>query len=328
MLWFLTKRMIFMVPTLIAVSMVTFAIIQLPPGDYLTTLMADWASQGGAVEAGTLEALRDRYGLDQPIHVQYWKWVSGIVLNGDFGVSFEFNRPVTDVIWDRLGFTLLISVLTLIFIWVLAIPIGIISAVWQYSITDYATTALAFFFLAIPNFLLALVMMYVLVNSFGVSVGGLFSPEFEDAPWSWARVVDFWQHAWLPIFIVGSGGLAALVRILRANLLDELNQPYVTTARAKGQSELRLLLRYPVRVALNPMISTLGWILPALVSGEIIVSVVMSLPTTGPLLLRSLLAQDMYLAGSLILMVSVLTVIGTLVSDILLALVDPRIRLE
>lgn len=328
MLWFLAKRLVFMVPTLIAVSIVTFAIIQLPPGDYLTTLMADWASQGGAVEAGTLEAMRERYGLDQPIYVQYWKWISGIVLRGDFGVSFEFNRPVTDVIWDRLGFTLLISLLTLIFLWVVAIPIGIISAVRQYSITDYVATFLAFFFLAIPNFLLALVMMYVLVNSFGMSVGGLFSTEFEDAPWSWARVVDFMQHAWLPIFIVGTGGMAALVRILRANLLDELNQPYVTTARAKGQSELVLLLRYPVRMALNPMISTLGWILPALVSGEIIVSVVMSLPTTGPLLLRSLLAQDMYLAGSLILMVSVLTVIGTLVSDILLALVDPRIRLE
>jgi peptide/nickel transport system permease protein len=328
MLWFLTKRMIYMVPTLVAVSIVTFAIIQLPPGDYLTTLMADWASQGGAVESGTLDAMRQRYGLDQPVYVQYWKWISGIVLRGDFGVSFEFNRPVTDVIWNRLGYTLLISFLTLIFIWALAIPIGIISAVRQYSVTDYVTTFFAFVFLAIPNFLLALVMMYLLVSQFGMSVGGLFSSEYQDAPWSWGKFVDFASHVWLPIFIVGTGSLAALVRILRANLLDELNQPYVTTARAKGQSELRLLLRYPVRIALNPMISTLGWILPALVSGEIIVSVVMSLPTTGPLLLRSLLAQDMYLAGSLILMVSVLTVIGTLVSDILLAIVDPRIRLQ
>jgi peptide/nickel transport system permease protein len=328
MIAFVAKRLLYMIPTLFAVSLVTFAIIQLPPGDYLTTLMADWASQGGAVEAGTLEAMRQRYGLDQPIYVQYWKWISGIVMRGDFGISFEFNRPVADVIWNRLGFTLLISLLTLIFIWALAIPIGIVSAVRQYSIADHMTTFLAFLFLAIPNFLLALVMMYVLVAHFGIRVGGLFSPEFQDAPWSWAKFVDFMGHVWLPVFVVGTGGLAALVRILRANLLDELNQPYVVTARAKGLSEFRLLLRYPVRLALNPMISTLGWILPALVSGEIIVSVVMSLPTTGPLLLRSLLAQDMYLAGSLILMVSVLTVIGTLISDILLALVDPRIRLQ
>jgi peptide/nickel transport system permease protein len=325
---FFFKRLLFMIPTLLAVSLVTFAIIQLPPGDYLTTLMADWASQGGAVEIGTLESMRQRYGLDQPVYVQYWKWISGIVFRGDFGVSFEFNRPVTDVIWNRLGFTLLISVLTLIFIWVLAIPIGIISAVRQYSIADHLTTFLAFLFLAIPNFLLALVMMYVLVAHFGIRVGGLFSPEYQGVPWSLGKFFDFMKHVWLPVFVVGTGGLAALVRILRANLLDELNQPYVVTARAKGLSEFRLLVRYPLRLALNPMISTLGWILPALVSGEIIVSVVMSLPTTGPLLLRALLAQDMYLAGSLILMVSVLTVVGTLVSDTLLALVDPRIRLQ
>jgi len=328
MLWFITRRLIYMVPTLFAVSLVTFAIIQLPPGDYLTTLMADWASQGGAVEQGTLESMRQRYGLDQSIYVQYWKWISGIIFAGDFGISFEFNRPVTDVIWNRLGFTLLISVLTLLFIWALAIPIGIYSAVRQYSIGDHVTTFFAFLFLAIPNFLLALVMMYVMVSQFGMRVGGLFSPEYQDAPWSWGKFVDFASHVWVPVFVVGTGGLAALVRILRANLLDELNQPYVVTARAKGLSEFRLLMRYPVRLALNPMISTLGWILPALVSGEIIVSVVMSLPTTGPLLLRSLLAQDMYLAGSLILMVSVLTVIGTLVSDILLAAIDPRIRLQ
>lgn len=328
MIPFVVKRLLFMIPTLFAVSLVTFAIIQLPPGDYLTTLMADWASQGGAVEMGTLESMRQRYGLDQPVYVQYWKWISGIVFRGDFGISFEFNRPVTDVIWNRLGFTLLISVLTLIFIWVLAIPIGILSAVRQYSIADHTTTFFAFLFLAIPNFLLALVMMYVLVAHFGIRVGGLFSPEYQGVPWSWGKFVDFLKHVWLPVFVVGTGGLAALVRILRANLLDELNQPYVVTARAKGLSEFRLLVRYPLRLALNPMISTLGWILPALVSGEIIVSVVMSLPTTGPLLLRALLAQDMYLAGSLILMVSVLTVVGTLVSDTLLALVDPRIRLQ
>jgi peptide/nickel transport system permease protein len=325
---FILKRLLFMIPTLFAVSIVAFTIIQLPPGDYLTTLMADWASQGGAVESGTVEVLRERYGLDQPMYIQYYKWISGILLHGDFGVSFELNKPVTEVIWGRLGYTFLISFCTLVFIWSVAVPIGIYSAVRQYSIGDYLATFLAFFGLAIPSFLLALVLMYVVSTFFGRSVGGLFSPDMVDAPWGLDRFLDLAAHIWLPIVVVGSAGLASLIRILRANLLDELYRPYVVTARAKGMSEFRLLLKYPVRVALNPLISTLGWILPALVSGEIIVSVVLSLPTTGPMLLRSLLAQDMYLAGSLILMVSTLTIVGTLISDILLALVDPRIRFQ
>lgn len=328
MLGFFLKRLLFVIPTLFAVSIVAFIIIQLPPGDYLTTLMADWASQGGAVEAGTVAALRDTYGLDQPIYVQYYKWISGILTRGDFGVSFELNRPVTEVIWGRLGFSFLLAFLTLCFVWAIAIPIGIISAVKQYSITDYGVTLLAFFLLAVPDFLLALVSMYVLSTFFGLSVGGLFSQQYIDAPWSLAKLGDFIAHVWLPVVVIGTGSLAALVRIMRANLLDELHKPYVTTARAKGMSEFELLIRYPVRMALNPLISTLGWILPAVVSGEIIVSVVMSLPTTGPLLLRALLSQDMYLAGSLILLISVLTVIGTLISDLLLALSDPRIRLQ
>ncbi|MGV3652139.1 MAG: ABC transporter permease [Devosia sp.] len=327
-LTFLLKRLLYVIPTLIAVSIVAFIIIQLPPGDYLTTLMADWASQGGAVEAGTLAAMRERYGLDQPIWVQYWKWVGGIITAGDFGISFDLNRPVADVIWNRLGFSFLLAGITVIFCWALAVPIGILSAVRQYSITDYTATFLAFFFLAVPNFLLALVSMYVVATYFGQSVGGLFSPAYIDAPWSWGKFVDFLAHIWLPVVVIGTGNLAALIRVMRANLLDEVNKPYVVTARAKGMSELELLLRYPVRMALNPMLSTLGWVLPTVISGEILVSVVMSLPTTGPLLLRALLAQDMYLAGSLILLISVLTVIGTLVSDILLAIADPRIRLS
>jgi peptide/nickel transport system permease protein len=290
--------------------------------------MADWASGGGAVEMGTVEVLRQRYGLDQPVWIQYFYWISGIVTRGDFGISFELNRPVTDVIWGRLGYTFLISFCTLLFIWALALPIGIYSAVRQYSIGDYVATFFGFLGLAIPNFLLALVLMYVTVSYFGASVGGLFSPAMVDAPWGLAKFADFLAHVWLPILVVGTAGLASLIRIMRANLLDELHKPYVTTARAKGVSEFRLLLKYPVRVALNPLISTLGWILPALVSGEIIVSVVLSLPTTGPMLLRALLAQDMYLAGSIILMVSVLTLVGTLVSDILLAIADPRIRFQ
>jgi len=328
MLLFIFKRLLFAIPTMIAVSIVAFIIIQLPPGDYLSTLMADLASSGGSLEEGTIAAMRERFGLDQPVYVQYWKWISSIVFRGDFGISFELNRPVTDVIWGRLGFSFLLATLTLCFVWALAIPIGIISAVRQYSITDYTVTFIAFFMLAVPDFLLALVSMYVLSTYFGQSVGGLFSAEFVDAAWSFPRVWDFLSHVWLPVVVIGIGSLAALVRIMRANLLDELHRPYVTTARAKGMSELELLLRYPVRMALNPLISTLGWILPAVVSGEIIVSVVMSLPTTGPLLLRALLSQDMYLAGSLILLISILTVIGTLISDVLLAIADPRIRLQ
>jgi peptide/nickel transport system permease protein len=289
--------------------------------------MADWASQGGAVEEGTVAAMRQRYGLDQSIYVQYWKWMSNILLHGDFGVSFDFGRPVTDLIWGRLGCSFLLAFLTLCFVWAVAIPSGIISAVRQYSIVDYTATFMAFLFLAIPDFVLALVAMYVWSTYFGQSVGGLFSAQYIDAPWRLARLADFAAHVWLPIVDIGVGSLAALVRVMRANLLDELSKPYVTTARAKGVPEFQLLIRYPVRLALNPLISTIGWILPAVISGEIIVSVVMSLPTTGPLLLRALLAQDMYLAGTLILLISVLTIIGTLISDILLALIDPRIRL-
>ncbi|MHA6692949.1 ABC transporter permease [Devosia sp. A449] len=325
---FILKRLLYVIPTLFAVSIVAFIIIQLPPGDYLSTLMADWASQGGAVEEGTVAAMRERYGLDQPMYVQYYKWMSGILTRGDFGISFELGQPVTNLIWNRLGFSFLLAMLTLCFVWALAIPIGIISAVRQYSITDYTATFIAFFFLAVPDFVMALVMMYVWSTYFGQSVGGLFSAQYIDAPMSVAKVLDFASHVWMPVVVIGLGSLAALVRIMRANLLDELSRPYVTTARAKGMSELELLLRYPVRMALNPLISTLGWILPAVISGEIIVSVVMSLPTTGPLLLRALLAQDMYLAGTLILLISVLTVIGTLISDILLAIADPRIRLQ
>ena len=325
---FLAKRLVYAIPTLIAVSIIAFIIIQLPPGDYLTTLMADWASQGGAVEQGTVAAMRERYGLDQPMYIQYFKWMWGIVTAGDFGVSFEYGRPVSDLIWNRLGFSFLLAFLTLVFAWALAIPIGILSAVRQYSISDYTATFFAFLFLALPNFVLALAIMYIVSAYFGQSVGGLFSPEYIDAPWSIGRFIDFLSHVWLPVFVNGTGSLAALVRIMRANLLDELAKPYVTTARSKGMSELELLIRYPVRVALNPLISALGWILPVAISGELLVSVVMSLPTTGPLLLRSLLSQDMYLAGSLILLISVLTIVGTLVSDILLALADPRIRLE
>ena len=324
---FILRRIAYMIPTLFLVSIVTFAIIQLPPGDYLDVLATE-LGEAGVEDTATMEALRVQYGLGQPIYVQYFKWMKAIVLHGDFGISFEKNVPVNNLIWDRLGWTVGISVLTLLFIWITALPIGIYSAVRKYSFGDYVATFFGFIGLAVPNFLLALVMMYIAFKYFGQSVGGLVSPEYLDAPWSWAKFVDLLQHIWMPIVVVGTSGAAALIRIMRANLLDELYRPYVVTARAKGMSEFQLLLRYPVRVALNPFVSTIGWILPTLVSGEIIVAVVMNLPTTGPLLLRALLVQDMYLAGSLILIVSMLTVVGTLISDLLLAWIDPRIRYQ
>jgi peptide/nickel transport system permease protein len=326
MIKFIIKRVLYMIPTIIGISLLTFFIIQLPPGDFLTSKLAGMMEQGETIDVSTLEALKARYGLDKPMIVQYWKWISGIIFRGDFGESFEWNRPVTDMIWGRLGLTFVLSFITLIFIWILAFPIGIYSAVRKYSLGDYVFTFFGFIGLAIPNFLFALTLMYFAFSQLGLSVGGLFSPKFAEAPWSWAKFVDLLQHIWIPMIVLGLAGTANLIRTMRANLLDELKKPYVVTARAKGLTENRLLLKYPVRVALNPFISTVGWVLPTLVSGSTVVSIVLNLPTTGPLLLRALQSQDMYLAGSFILLLSTLTVIGTLLSDILLALADPRIR--
>jgi peptide/nickel transport system permease protein len=328
MLRYIARRVLLMIPTIIAISIVSFAIIQLPPGDFLSSLVANKEAQGEIIDDAFIASLRERYGLGQPFYIQYWKWVSGIVLRGDFGQSFEWNQPVAALIWDRLAFTLLLSVSTLIFTWLIAFTIGIYSAVRKYSIGDYVASFFGFLGLAVPDFLLALVLMYVAFRYFGRSVGGLFSAEYLDAPWSLAKVGNLLSNLWIPIVIVGTSGTAGLIRIMRANLLDELRKPYVVAARARGLSERKLLLKYPVRMALNPFVSTLGWTLPALVSGEAIVAVVLSLPTTGPLLLRALTSQDMYLAGSFILLLSVLTIIGTLISDIALAWLDPRIRFE
>ena len=325
---FILRRILYMIPTLLIISMISFLIIQLPPGDYLSALIAQLASSGESLQNAQVVALQERYGLDQPIYIQYFKWLGGILLHGDFGMSFEWGRPVSDMIWERMGLTVLISFVTLLFVWTVSLPIGIYSAVRQYSFGDYLFTLVGFIGLATPNFMLALILMYVAFAFFGQSVGGLFSPEYIEAAWSYAKVWDLIGHLWIPVLVIGTSGMAALIRIMRANLLDELYRPYVTTCRAKGMKEWRLILEYPVRVALNPFVSTLGWILPSLVSGAVIVSVVLSLPTTGPLLLKALVSQDMYLAGSIILLLSVLTVIGTLISDILLALLDPRIRYQ
>lgn len=326
MLEYIIRRILYMIPTVFAISVVAFFIIQLPPGDYLTSLVAGMAEQGETVDSATLAALKERYGLGQPFYVQYYKWISGILLRGDFGQSFEWNRPVNTLIWDRLALSFMLSFSTLLFIWAVAFPIGIYSAVRKYSAGDYIATFIGFIGLATPNFLLALVFMYVSFAYFGQSVGGLFSPQYVDAPWSWGKFVDLMAHLWIPMIVLGTSGTAGLIRLMRANLLDELSKPYVVTARAKGLSEGRLLVKYPVRVALNFFVSAQSNILVGLISGAAIVSIVLSLPTAGPLLLRALQAQDMYLAGSFILMLSVLNVISTLLSDIALAWLDPRIR--
>jgi peptide/nickel transport system permease protein len=328
MLAYIIRRVLWMIPSLVAVSFLAFFLIQLPPGDYVTTYIATLAASNEIVDQRTAQELRERFGLDQPFMVQYWKWITGIVLRGDFGISFEWQQPVSGLIWERMGLTLALTSSTLLLTWALALPIGVLSAVRQYSVLDYLFTFIAFLGLAIPSFLLALVLMYVAVVQFGQEVGGLFSAEFQNAPWSWAKVGDLLAHIWVPVVILAVNGTAGLVRVMRANMLDELHRPYVVTARAKGLSEIRLLVKYPVRLAINPLISTIGWMLPQLISGATIVAVVMSLPTAGPLLLQALLSQDMYLAGAFLLLMCTLTLVGMLLSDILLALVDPRIRYD
>lgn len=326
MLNYVIKRLIYMIPTLIGMSMIAFTIIQLPPGDYLSSMLATMADSGQNIDPAQVDALRRSYGFDDPIWLQYGKWISGILLRGDFGYSFEWNRPVADLIWERMGSTLALSVASLLFVWAVSLPIGIYSAMRRHSVGDYAFTFLGFIGLAIPNFILALTLMYVSYKFFGQSVGGLFSPEYVDAAWSWGKFVDLLGHVWIAVIVIGTSGTAALIRILRANLTDELNKPYVITAKAKGLPEYRAVIKYPVRIALNPFVSAIGWVLPELISGVTITAIVLNLPTAGPLLLRALISQDMYLAGSFILLMGVLTLVGMLISDILLALLDPRIR--
>jgi peptide/nickel transport system permease protein len=326
MLALILRRLLWMIPTLLAISIISFAIIQLPPGDYLTSYIAALQETGETVDEAQVAALRKQYALDQPFVVQYLRWMKGMILHGDLGMSFEESRPVAQLIGERLLITVVISIVTLIFTWAIAIPIGIYSAVKQYSVGDYAFTFLGFIGLAVPNFLLALIFMYIGYSVFGVSAGGLFSPDYQGAVWSFGKFLDLLKHLWIPVLIVGLEGTAGLIRIMRGNLLDELRKQYVLTARAKGVGRLRLLLKYPVRVAINPIVSTIGWLLPAIVSGATITSVVLGLPTVGPRLLQALMNQDMYLAGSMVMMLSFLTVVGTLISDILLLWLDPRIR--
>ena len=326
MLAYIFRRSLIAVGTVWAVSVISFVIISLPPGDYVTSYIASQQASGSYVNEQEAYNLRQQYGLGRPMYVQYAKWMTQLA-GGNFGVSMEWQRPVKDVIADRLFLTVVLALAALVFSWALAFPIGIYSAVKRYSIGDYSFTFVGMMGLAIPDFLLGLVLMYLGFKLFGANIGGLFSPEYVGAPWSVGRVWDMLKHLWIPAIIIGTAGTAALIRIMRANLLDEIRKPYVLTARAKGLSEQRLLLKYPVRVALNPFVSTVGYTFPYLVSGSIIVSIVLSLPTVGPLLLKALIAQDMFLAGTIILLIGLMTVIGTLISDILLVWIDPRIRL-
>jgi peptide/nickel transport system permease protein len=325
MIAFLLRRLALAVVTIWLISVLSFAIIQLPPGDFVDAYIAQLASSGSSVSAEEAEGMRRLYGLGQPFYVQYGKWISRVIV-GDFGESMEWRRPVTQVIGDRIWLTLLLSLGALIVTWALALPIGIYSAVRQYSIGDYIFTLVGFIGIAVPNFLLALIIMYFAFKFLGANVGGLFSAEYALAPWSWAKAWDLAWHLPLPAVILALGGTAQLIRIMRANLLDELRRPYVVTARAKGLSETRVILKYPVRAALNPFASNIAYLFPYLVSGSIIISIVLGLPTVGPLLVKSLVSQDMFLAGTIVLLLGVLTVIGTFISDLVLMWVDPRLR--
>lgn len=326
MLQYFLRRLFLMIPTLFLISVVTFIVIQLPPGDYLSSYIANLMYEDGITDRAIIDSLRRQYGLDQPMYIQYIKWM-GRLLQGDWGRSMEWGRPVKELIFGRIALTFVISLTTMLMGWMIAFPVGIYSAIKQYSLGDYIFTGISFIGVGTPDFLLALILMYVIFKLFNYNPTGLFSPEFEEAPWSLAKVWDLLKHMWVPVLILGTSGTAGLIRTMRANLLDELHKPYVTTARAKGLPENRVILKYPVRVALNPFVSTVGWALPGLISGTTIVSIVLGLPTNGPLLLRALQSQDMYLAGSFLLVLSALTVVGTFLSDILLGFLDPRIRL-
>ena len=327
MFGYVIHRLLIMVPTLIAISILVFIIIQLPPGDYLSAYVAELQSQGEAVSEAKIAFLREQYGFDEPMWQQYLVWVTGM-LQGDFGYSFEFSLPVSEVVGDRLWLSFLVSFSTILFTWMVSFPIGIYSATHQYSWGDYGLTFIGFLGLATPNFLLALVLLYIANTYFGTSIGGLMDEAFIGQPWSVDKLLSVLEHLWVPVVVIGTSGTAAMIRRLRANLLDELEKQYVITGRAKGLPPLKLLLKYPLRMALNPFIADIGNLLPQVISGAAIVSVVLSLPTTGPMLLQALQSQDMYLAGSFLMFLAMLTVIGVFISDLALAVLDPRIRLQ
>lgn len=313
-----------MILTLFIISMISFLVIQAPPGDYMSTYVSRLAAQGEQIDESQLVALRARYGINQPLYIQYFKWLRG-VLRGDLGRSLEWNRSVKSLILERLPWSITLSFASLLIVYLVGVPIGTLSATRQYSVTDYFFTLVGFIGLAVPNFLFALLLLWVFFLSTGNVAVGLFSAQYAMAPWSFGKVVDLLKHLWMPAIIVGTAGTAGIIRIMRATLLDELRKHYVIVARSKGLSERTLLYKYPFRIAINPLVSTIGWTLPTLISGELLVSMVLGIPTIAPIFLNSLLSEDMLLASSIVLILSALTVVGTLISDILLAWVDPRV---
>lgn len=326
MIRYILWRILVMIPTLVLISMLVFTIIELPPGDYFESYVAEMRAIGEGADMQEIEELRARYGFDKPIPIRYLHWVGGMLV-GDFGYSFEYRLPVSDVVGDRLWLTVLVSVVTIIVTWLLAFPIGIYSATHQYSWGDYGLTLLGLIGLAVPNFVLALILMYFANVWFGTSIGHLMDQKYLNQPMSWDKALSILEHLWIPVIIIGTAGTAGMVRRLRANLLDELRKQYVMTARAKGLHPFKVLTKYPLRMSLNFFISDIGSILPQIISGAEITAVVLSLETTGPMLIKALQTQDMYLAGSFLMFLAVLTVVGVLISDIALALFDPRIRL-
>lgn len=327
MLRYILQRLLLIPVLLFLFSAMVFALVQAPPGDYLTSYIATISSSGSSIDQAEVEALKKQFGLDQPVYVQYLRWMDSL-LHGQLGLSLEYQRPNSELIGERIGLTLALALSAFVFTWIIAIPLGIYSATHRNTLLDYLTTVLNYIGVATPNFMLALILMWWAYSQFGLSITGLFSREFEQVPWSFAKLIDLLKHIWLPMIVIGIAGTARLTRVMRANLLDELNKPYMVSGRARGLSEWQLVMRYPVRLAINPLASTIGWYLPELFSGSLIVATVMNLQNIGPLLLRSLINQDMYLAGSILLIYCFLAIIGTLISDILLAWLDPRIRME
>jgi len=323
---YILRRFLVIVPLLIVISVISFIVVQLPPGSYVETYIQNLKNQGYQPDENEIERLESRYGLNQPAYIQYFTWMKNMIFEGDMGRSFVYKQPVSEIIAERAPMTIMISMMAMLLQWIVAVPIGIFSARYQYSIFDYIVTFFGFIGLALPNFLFALVLMYFVYIHTGWAVVGIFSPEFVDASWSFAKLLDMLKNLWIPLVVIATAGTAGLIRTLRGTLLDELKKQYVTTARAKGMKERKLILKYPVRVAVNPLISTIGWMLPAIVGGEVVVSQVLNLKTLGPVLLGSVQSEDMYLAGGIIMILSSLTVIGTLLSDILLAWVDPKVR--
>lgn len=327
---YVLRRVITSIPVLFIISVIVFVVIQLPPGDYMTTIQLQLQSLGGLTEAEAArvaDELRRAYGLDKPLYVQYFVWIKNIITKGDFGFSFQYRKPVSEVIWERLGWTLLIASLCHLVSTLVGIIIGIFSATRQYSIGDYVATFFAFVGLSTPSFFLALVAMYIMASR-GIQPGGLFSQRYILAPWSWAKFVDLLKHIWIPVAIVGLAGTARNMRVMRGNLLDILNQPYVLTARSKGLPERTVVFKHAVVNALHPIIMYQGMVLPFMISGEIVASTVLNIPTAGPMFYSALVSQDMYLAGSFLLLVAVLLVVGNLLADVFLAWLDPRIRYD